>query len=438
MLSKDRDSTCLFMVGPNLKGLYIWSAIYVLVIHMITRIGIPNSLVVFAIYSIMAIPFINNIDKFISMCYIISPITYYYTGTDEGLLSIYTIFIILAIVNIIFRQKINYINIIPFIITGIAVYISFSKSEFHYANGAFLLIYVIIVSLLISISNSFKKDTLLSFIPFLACLQVYIFTFELIAGGVMSDGRFSISQLVDYNTFGMAVSQMATVLIAQWIINEKPPNLLYKIAIILSVFITILSGSRNALLGLVGSFIVIYIYKSKLNGQIISKTFRLILGLCFLGCIILILTPILGLDLTRFNYIELIQSGGTNRTTIWMRIIPLIIEKYLFFGYGPGHYCSSVIVSKLVNREYVHTHNLIIEVWGELGLIGLIPFLWIIINAFKSLNRKIKVNDSNLIIMAIFIELIINCIGESHFCDIILWIIIGFANCRVIWRKVNE
>ena len=146
----------------------------------------------------------------------------------------------------------------------------------------------------------------------------------------------------------------------------------------------------------------------------------------------------LGIDLNRYNYIELVQSGGTNRMTIWTKLVPVIIENYFFFGYGPGHYCSSIVVSRLVNRDYIHTHNLFIEAWGELGIVGLIAFLWIIIYSFKRIYKKIKIDNSNLIIFAIFIQLLINCIGEAHFCDIILWIIIGFANCGFIRRKLDE
>lgn len=429
MFNKGTNLKPSYILGLNYKGLYIWAALYVSLIHIITRIGISNSFIVFLIYFAMAIPFINNLDKFISLCYIISPITYYYTGTDEGLISIYTIFIILAIVNIIFKQRINKINIVAFIIIGVVVYISFTLSEFEYLNGAFLLLYIIIVSVFISIVNRFNKDTLISFIPFLACIQVYIFVLEIILGGVISEGRFSISQLVDYNTFGMAAAQMGIVLIAQWIIREKSSRLMYKIAIVLSVILTILSGSRNALLGLAGSSIIVFMYNSKLKKKILNGTIKLILIACVLGCIAILIIPVLGIDLNRFNYVELVQSGGTNRMTIWTKLIPVIIENYLVFGYGPGHYCSSIIVSKLVNRDYVHTHNLFIEAWGELGTMGLIPFLWIIGYAFKRINKKIKIDDSNLIVFAIFIELLINCIGEAHFCDIILWIIIGFSNC---------
>lgn len=438
MLYKGTNLKPSCILGLNYKGLYIWAALYVSFIHIITRLGISNSFIVFFIYFAMAIPFINNLDKFISLCYIISPITYYYTGTDEGLISIYTIFIILAIINISFKQRINKINIVPFIIIGVVVYISFTLSEFKYLNGAFLLIYIIVVSICISIINTFKKDTLISFIPFLACIQVYIFAIEMICGGVISEGRFSISQLVDYNTFGMAAAQMGIVLITQWILRGKSFSLIYKIAIVLSVIIILLSGSRNALLGLGGSYIIVYMYNGKLKGNTLNKTIKLLLIVYALGCLAIFTIPALGIDLNRYNYIELVQSGGTNRMTIWTKLVPVIIENYFFFGYGPGHYCSSIVVSRLVNRDYIHTHNLFIEAWGELGIVGLIAFLWIIIYSFKRIYKKIKIDNSNLIIFAIFIQLLINCIGEAHFCDIILWIIIGFANCGFIRRKLDE
>ena len=438
MFDKGRSLKPSYILESNCKGLYVWSAMYILFIHIITRIGIANSLLIFFIYFLMAIPFINNLDKFISLCYIISPITYYYTGTDEGIISIYTIFIIFSIFHIIFKQRINNVNIISFIIMLFAVYVSFTSSEFEYLNGVFLLIYIIIISIFISITNKFKKDTLILFIPFLACVQIFIFTIELILSGVTSEGRFSISQLVDYNTFGMATAQMGVILITQWIVKGKKNNLIYKIAIMLSIVITILSGSRNALLGLIGASIIVFIYNNKINGNILNGTIKLILVGFTLLCIGIFIIPILGIDLNRFNYIELFKSGGTNRMTIWTKLIPIIIEKYLFFGYGPGHYCSSIVVSELVNRDYVHTHNLFIEAWGELGIMGLIPFLCIIIYSIKKLNKKIKIDNNNLIVFAIFIQLLINCIGEAHFCDIILWIIIGFANCGFIRREVSE
>nr|WP_279325436.1 O-antigen ligase family protein [Clostridium sp. D53t1_180928_C8] len=205
----------------------------------------------------------------------------------------------------------------------------------------------------------------------------------------------------------------------------KKSRLAYKIILIIAIMITILSGSRNAFLGLIGSLVIVYIINAKREGRIIGRLMKMMIIGSVLMIIGLIILPSFGIDLARFNYVELAESGGTNRMTLWKKVIELIIQKYMLFGYGPGHYCSSLIVSPLVNRNYAHTHNLFIEAWGELGLFGLIPFVILILITFKKCFKKYKLGLSGLMLLGIFLEMIINCIGEAHFCDIVLWIIIG-------------
>lgn len=415
-------------MGLNISSLLIYalSAVYILFVFYITRFYGGNNVAIYVIYFIMAVPFINHLDKYVLICYVLSTIAYYFIGADEAIWSIYSIFAVLALIKTILNQKIRVQKTFPFLMIIAATIISYTYSEFHYLNGAILLVYNIVISIIILNTITFDEDTLTNFLPFLACIQIVLYGSILLTAGFNEAGRLSISNNVDFNTFGMAVAQMCVILGIK-IFILKGSHIIYRIIWILGLIIVILSSSRNALLGVGAATIIVYFVNIKREGHALGNVFKFVVFSFVLLVGALIFLPISGLDLTRFDYVELVQSGGTNRVTLWNRVIPVIIEKYNIFGYGPGHYTSSQIVSPLVNRNYAHTHNLIIEAWGELGLFGLIPFVWLLVNSSSKLIKKSKNNKYNLILLGIFIELMINSIGESHFVDIVLWIIIGFA-----------
>ncbi|MDY0278273.1 MAG: O-antigen ligase family protein, partial [Acholeplasma sp.] len=133
------------------------------------------------------------------------------------------------------------------------------------------------------------------------------------------------------------------------------------------------------------------------------------------------------LDISRLSISSIIDSGGTNRIFLWENVINNVINNKPFLGYGPGHPTSSELIFSLIHRTYSHTHNTLIEAFTELGLLGLLFFSIILINAFKSAYDKAKNNQNYYVVLGIFIGILINGIGESYFVSATQWIVIALA-----------
>ena len=298
------------------------------------------------------------------------------------------------------------------------------------------MVYNVGICAIVAITLRIKDDTLISFAPYVAMIQIAFYVIMIVANGSISLSGTTLREGVSHNTFGMSAALMGTILCYKMLLPGRK-SAAFPFFWIISVIVTLISGSRNAFLGLVISNLFLFLVVGKYNREGIIRYFK-IAGIVLLGCtVVLIAIVVFGVDFSRFNYVELFETGGTNRLYLWSILLPEVFENYLIFGYGPSHHCSSMIIEPLINRTYSHSHNVILECLGELGIIGLVPFLMLLLTAFRTLIVKVKKNFSSIVILALLVELMVNGIGESMFADMVLWLVIGFALSKS-WKSNVE
>lgn len=405
----------------------MWSIFYLLVVYSLTIILDESNIFVFAIYLICAIPFINHLDRFACICFLLSTMSYYFLGCSEGVWSIYTIFAYMMVLRLFCERNLGLPlrSCLYLIFMIVAVVLSYTHSEFGYIKGMYSMIYNIAIAMLVVIVIRFNQDTVSSYLPKLTVIQLMFYMVLLLINGSYDGYGYSISKDVNHNTFGASIAILSGILFIA-IMFYHPKSNIYKLFWIISLILTFVSGSRNALLAIILTVIVIYIIVQKKQGKIISGWLKMLVIACsflFLGGLVL---PELGVDLTRYNYVKLFNSGGSNRAIIWETLSPIIWKEHRWFGYGPSHFCSEQMIIKFMRLDYKHTHNTIFEAWGELGVFGLVPFILILVQAFKKAWSNIKMNNSNyLVISFLLFEFLLLSLGESFFAKVELWIVIG-------------
>jgi O-antigen ligase len=177
----------------------------------------------------------------------------------------------------------------------------------------------------------------------------------------------------------------------------------YCLIIILSIIAIILARSEGAILGLFVGLIF--------SGLIYRKSRKLVLiGLIILIIIIFSLPTTRNYLITKFTFQDL---SGQLRLNIWQGTIKLL-KDHPIFGAGLRGYQKlipqyqkpyySPKTKELISVEiHPYPHNLFLAIWSELGILGLIVFLWILIKFFyqgfknATLNTRIHPNDSNKI-----------------------------------------
>lgn len=403
-----------------------WSICYLLIVCLFSLIFEQANFIVYVIYFVCALPFFNYPDKFVCICFVLSTMSYFFLGADEGVLSLYSILAIMLfmrmLTNIKFYLHVKFCVLIFWM--AFAVFLSYSHSKFGYSKGMFAMLYNIVVAVLIALTVKFEEDTVKFLLPKMAAFQIIVYIVLLIFNGYYDGYGFSISSKVNHNTLGISISILSIIILIKIVFfHEK--SLLYKVLWGVSLVLSIVVGSRNALLAMVITSAFIYMIYKKHQGKSISGVFNFFVFACVIIFIGRLFLPEIGVDLTRYNYIKLIESGGSNRTIIWETLSPIIWRDYRWFGYGPSHFCSEQMINLFMCLDYKHTHNTIFESWGELGFFGLIPFLLILLNAFKKGYNYIKFECCYLLFGFVFIEIMLLGMGESLFANIELWIVIG-------------
>lgn len=414
----------------NVNKYDLWACIYVLIVGTLSLFFSTISLATFVGLFIFALPFIYKPEYFIGICFLFSTISYYFHGAYEGIYSIYTILLVIVFLNCLMKKNMTFQKDAFISIVGLAIIaiVSFNYSQFHYYNGLYKLLYILIITTVIG--NFYRLDIkmLSSVLPKLAGTMTIGYLLSIVYSGSFVDGRLTVASQVNTNSFGMSCTQLATILVVSCIVNKnrKGVKILFSLVILMLAF---LSGSRGALLAFLSASILIYILNAKRSGYFAGKFMKLLL---IIGILCAVISPFLSMinyDLTRFSLRTIIDSGGSRRILIYTSIIPFIISNgYWKLGYGPGHDCSTRIIKQLIGWEYSHTHNTIIEAFGELGILGLIFTIIILVKGWLNINKSSMFIKDSYIIYGMLICIFIHGMSESYFCNISFWLLM--AICR--------
>lgn len=228
-------------------------------------------------------------------------------------------------------------------------------------------------------------------------------------------------------------------------------NLFDLIVLLTSLFAIIFAKSSGALIGIIFSIFIFIFIKSKNK-----LTFFLI---SFLFIISLITLPF---TYPKINKTILLGDfSGKIRIQMWEETSKMLKENFIFGG-GLNNFKEALkpYHKKTFFELYLYPHNIILNIWSELGLLGLISFLFFIyiffkknyinytnkIDSFwlKNLTEKIKVNieykkNTSIILSLSFSTLLIHGIVDVPFfkndLSILFWIIIGIT---IINEKIED
>ena len=158
------------------------------------------------------------------------------------------------------------------------------------------------------------------------------------------------------------------------------------ICLVAGVFATnaiILTRSRGAVIGIVaGLFTALMFAPAKYRGKILVGLVVLILGGLYLA------DPQFMARISTITYSEdQMDSSSQSRIEVWQGGIKMFMAHPL--GVGPGNFYQE-IGNYAVNHPHRDAHSAFIRCAGELGVLGIVLFSALIINALIFLRRIIK------------------------------------------------
>ena len=412
--------------------LKILAYFYIVLVMVFTKLEMEFGLVLFGAYLLLAIPFYKKTEYYVSICILLSTISYYFVGAYEHVLSIYTILAIVSTLAVIKSGEKIQINFQSFIYTFLLcanIYISYDNSVHSYLFGFLRLTYIVSVFYYIFAIKSVSLEIIAGFLPKLACLLIFCEVILALSNvGLTHATRLRIAQDVNANTFAMSCAIITCILGIALNNGElkKIETFIFKVAMGFSFILLILTGSRTALMAFVLAYSTTLFIKARRDNKLKGYVGKLIIASMIFLAFIYIVVSIFGLDISRYDYMSAVAEGGTNRGAIYENLIPYIIRnEYYIWGYGPGHDTTRVILHGLVYRDYSHSHNTFLEAFGELGVIGLILTILYIISSMRKICRYCIMNQSGYILLVIIISMLVNSMGESYFCYAVFWLMLN-------------
>ncbi len=215
--------------------------------------------------------------------------------------------------------------------------------------------------------------------------------------------------------------------------KSKVKKLLFTVMATPAFIALVLTYSRTSWIGLIAAILIFVFFANK----------KLILPLVIVGLLSVPLLPS-----TIINRVGTITTGDTSigyRFKIFKTVLP-IIKDYWFSGIGLGTFVFKRVVTRypLYTEGWVppHSHNIILHIWIESGIIGLLSFIGWVVHLFKTgINRVRYETDTTLkyTIIASISSLsgaMIAGMGEhiwhEHRVMLLFWAVIGIITAAII------
>ena len=406
----------------------LWSAMYMVMVFGFTWINAELNIIVFGLYFLLALPFVFKPELYLLICYLFSTIAYFFCGADEGIYSIYTIMMVICALNLLLvRCRFRLSGVL--LILGAAflwlAWDSYKHSMLHYIMGLYAVFYVVVAAIAVSALSRPERCDIMKFWPEFAAVFFALCLVSCMLTGNGEFGRFSIHKTVNYNTFGMAMGQLAVIFaVTHFALGDKKRKLFF-VLWIAALAMVMVSGSRSALMGSLCAFLIIQIVYNYRRKRAVKTLLMLLIGIAAVAFVVLPFLRFMGVDFSRFSVQDVLDTGASNRDVLWKTLIPEINNFYREYGLGPGHYCTSVLIKELLYVDYSHAHNLLLEAYCELGIRGLVVFAVLLFAALRAGFSASKADEKAYLSLACYLGLLINGIGEAYVCDIILWLLIG-------------
>lgn len=212
--------------------------------------------------------------------------------------------------------------------------------------------------------------------------------------------------LIDYQEVGMDATYAATLVYS---LKKQPKGTYLYIA--LAFYLTLVSGARQSLAAFIAVFFCRNIfYNDVKNGK------KILVYIFMIVLIYVVYTLLKSSNITAVA--KTLEEGDEIRTLIWLTAIKVFLDNPIF-GVGLGGYALNPLGDK-------YPHNFFLEVLAELGIVGFISLLLLVVSYLKF--QKIKFNHCTrsemfyfLSLLALFIRIMISAdfsLSISVFCAI--------------------
>ena len=228
-------------------------------------------------------------------------------------------------------------------------------------------------------------------------------------------GRLSIAEDINPITFARSLGFGAIAALLFWG-RSRNTNISLILLLMVTTISIILTGSRGPFLGFFFALVFFFLAWNRKPSRLIWA----FLGLLALIALVWIVMPP---DFWGLRIVSLSASASImQRFTIWSTAIELIAQSP-FFGIGLGGYDAHI------GFGVRWPHNIILEIWAEVGLPALVLFVWFVFRAAViGWRRRLNADHELRHLISIFLALLVLTFVVAQFSgDITFNYLIWFA-----------
>lgn len=266
-------------------------------------------------------------------------------------------------------------------------------------------------------------DTLLSVIMYGGYITVFVISlFYGWSGilGVLSDrGRLS-NDFINSNTLGMCTAYALVINIYYILYGRRRVT---DILVIPAVLIIAVSGSRKALLIMLGGVFALFVIKNLENKNTIKRLLKgvLIVFLVFFGIFVMSRLSIFSQTMDRiYQVFEFLEGNATRSTnSAWIRFAYIKLGLQLFkenpiLGIGIG---NANIYTMLYYGNSHYLHNNYVEILACGGIVGFLFYYWIYFYLIYFFIKNFKYRDQefNICFVIFILKLIMDYGAVSYY-----------------------
>jgi O-antigen ligase len=200
----------------------------------------------------------------------------------------------------------------------------------------------------------------------------------------------------------------------------------------------ILSGTRGSWVATIGAIIIVYVPRLKPRHYLTLAT------TIILGVVVAFQVPVIS-EFIRYRTSDAVSSGGAGRTAIWFVSWQIYLDHPVIgIGWRMAEYVMNIEHFERAPQDITWdnrgfrprvTHNIYLQTLLELGIIGLVLFMfWMILLITAPLYRDKVLRDDWLLALAIFMAMLVGGITNPEFHKKYYWLALALPQgLRYYW-----
>lgn len=245
-----------------------------------------------------------------------------------------------------------------------------------------------------------------------------------------------ITSVFEYpNSVGLLLAPICVLFIGLFTIEEKiSKRIIYALLAALFLITVILAKSEGAIAAIsVGTVLI---------GLFIKKYRRLAFYFLILCLLVFLLLPNVQNEVVKQVFLQ--TESGQERLGLWKGTYELLKDNF-FLGTGLSGFQEDFKPYKpaIQKYEYMYPHNFVLNFWVELGLAGMIVFLWLIVSYFIKCFKLIKTEyNLSIVLIAVMIALLVHGLVDVPYLKndlaVLWWVFFGVAGVLDVNAKLKR